>query len=206
MGGFGSGRPGWKCKTDHLRSIDVNQMHKAGIIQPGYMGSWKWTQNGEKVAGIGTRADSAYLYLSYKVRPNRDDWQDIEEPIALDWVPCHHGGKRPYFLCPADANGRACGRRVVKLYLSGRYFLCRHCQRLAYPSQSEAQLERAMRKANKMRDLLSKKSHVGCWEVKPKGMHWATFWRQVEVIERAEAEADCAFVAMFQRRFPGISL
>lgn len=206
MGGFGSGRPGWKRKTDQLRSIDVNQMHKAGIIKLGYWGGWKWSQNGEKVAGINTRADSAYLHLSYQVRPYGGDWQTIAQPIPLDWVPCHHGGKRPYFLCPADVRGRACGRRVVKLYLGGRYFLCRHCQRLAYPSQSEAQMQRAMRKASKLRDLLSQKSPTGHWEVKPKGMHWKTFERQVEAIEQAEAEADWAFVAMAQRRFPGMIL
>jgi hypothetical protein len=34
-------------------------------------------------------------------------------------------------------SGVACGKRVAKLYALGRYFLCRHCYRLAYDSQSE---------------------------------------------------------------------
>jgi hypothetical protein len=40
--------------------------------------------------------------------------------------------RRPYFVCPGVVNGTACGRRVAKLYGPGRYFVCRHCYRLAY--------------------------------------------------------------------------
>jgi hypothetical protein len=206
MGGYGSGRPGWKRKTSNLLSIDANRMNKAGQLQPGHRGGWKWSEHGEKTASITTRADSFRLTLNYRVRPYGEDWEEIVEPIALDWIECHHGGKRPYFLCPASVNGRACGRRVVKLYLGGRYFLCRRCQRLAYSSQSETQMQRAMRKADKIRTFLSKGSDAGIWEVKPKGMHWKTYWRHVEAMETADAEADSAFFTMFQRRFPGMRL
>ena len=50
--------------------------------------------------------------------------------------------------------GIPCGRRVAKLHLSGRYFLCRHCHRLGYASQSEAPWARALRRANKIRQQL----------------------------------------------------
>lgn len=206
MGGLGSGRPGWKRKTNHLRSIDANRMYKAGQLHPGHWGGWKWSENGEKTASINTQADFSRLTLKYRVRPYGEDWEDIVEPIALDWIESHHGGKRPYFLCLASVNGHACGRRVVKLYLGGRYFLCRQCQRLAYSSQSETQMQRAMRKANKIRTFLSKDRDAGIWEVKPKGMHRKTYLRHVEAMEAADAEADSAFFAMFQRRFPGMRL
>ena len=35
-------------------------------------------------------------------------------------------------------NNVACGRRVRKLYLSGRYFGCRHCHNLTYRSRQES--------------------------------------------------------------------
>ena len=48
----------------------------------------------------------------------------------------------------------ACGRRVAKLYGPGRYFVCRHCYRLAYASQSEDAQRRSMRRASKIRQRL----------------------------------------------------
>ena len=51
-------------------------------------------------------------------------------------------------------NGIPCGRRVAKLHGSGRYFLCRHCYRLAHASQSEGAWDRMLRRANKVRQRL----------------------------------------------------
>ncbi len=73
-----------------------------------------------------------------------------------------------------------CRRRVAILY-GGVIFACRHCYRLAYPSQREADYDRLARRADKTRVRLG-------WEPdtlngdgpKPKGMHWQTFERLVE--------------------------
>ena len=73
------------------------------------------------------------------------------ETIGLVRVPCRFGGSRPYFICPGVVNGTSCGRRVTKLYSGGRYFLCRHCYGLAYASQREDEMDRALRRANKIR-------------------------------------------------------
>ncbi len=70
-----------------------------------------------------------------------------------------------------------CGRRVA-LLCCGAVFACRHCHRLVYRSQREADDDRASRRADKLRDRLG-------WEpgiqngngLKPKGMHWCTFER-----------------------------
>lgn len=57
--------------------------------------------------------------------------------MPLVWTRCHLGGARPWFRCNASVGGRACGRRVAKLYLRGHVFACRQCYGLAYASQSE---------------------------------------------------------------------
>jgi hypothetical protein len=64
-------------------------------------------------------------------------------------------------------------RRTTKLHLSNRYFLCRHRTKLAYASQFETSLQRALRRANKLKQRLG--IGVGIAEPfpeKPKGM-WA---------------------------------
>jgi hypothetical protein len=68
-------------------------------------------------------------------------------------------------------NGVACGRHVAKLHLSGRYFLCRHCHRLGDASQSEDALDRAFRRANKIRQRLGGDPDMAArFPPKPKGM------------------------------------
>jgi hypothetical protein len=48
-----------------------------------------------------------------------------------------------------------------------------------------------MRKANRLREFVSKKrSRAGHWEVKPNGMQLATFGRHQEAMERADTEVD----------------
>lgn len=206
MGGYGSGRPGWHQKAEHLRSIDVNRLNKAGHLRPGNVGGWQWTCDGEKVASIGTRGEHGQLRLIFRTQSYGQDWQDTDEPIPITWVPCHHGGQRPYFQCPGVVNGRWCGRRVGKLYLSGRYFLCRHCQRVAYASQSESRQDRLMRKANKRRAVLGDENGIEGYVKKPKGIHWATYWRHMNVIDYSEKQADLAFIGWVSRRFPGMKI
>jgi hypothetical protein len=137
MGGFGSGRPSGsgRGKVENSRSINVNQLHNAGCLRPGWRGGWQWTSNGERVAWINLRAEADCVHLSYRVRIGGVEWEDVEETVRIVRVPCRFGGSRAYFICPGFVNGIACGRRVAKLHGPGRYFLCRHCYRLAHGSQ-----------------------------------------------------------------------
>jgi len=62
MGGYGSGRPGWRSKAEHFRSITVNRLHKAGCLDAGHAGGWQWSSEGEQVASINLkRAASSFL-------------------------------------------------------------------------------------------------------------------------------------------------
>jgi hypothetical protein len=77
---------------------------------------------------------------------------------------------KPYFVCSGVVNGTACGRRVTKLHGPGRYFLCRHCYRLAHASQSEDAQRRSMRRVSKiMQRLGGNAGTASSLPPKPKG-------------------------------------
>lgn len=200
MGGMGSGRRrhfSANDTTDDYRSIDVRRWRRDGLLDPHRSFGWQWSRHGEVVASIQMRTEPDRVLLTYRHRSRGSDWQDESYPVYLDWTACHLDGQRPWFLCPA----RGCGRRAAILY-GGAIFACRHCYRLAYPSQRETDDDRAARRADRIRERLG-------WEpgilngngLKPKGMHWRTF-------ERLTVEHD-AFVqeslAGMARRF-GIKL
>jgi hypothetical protein len=196
MGGFGSGRPSGsgRNKVEASRSIDVNRLHKAGCLHSGWFGAWQWSRDGEKVASIDLRAQADHIHLSYRVHIGRSDWEDVTEVVHLVRVPCRLGGDRPYFICPGVVNGVLCGRRVSKLYGAGRYFLCRHCYRLAHASQSEGTLDRALRRANKIRQRLGgEPGMVAPFPKRPKGMWRKTCERLRARTFQAEISAEEAF-------------
>lgn len=174
MGGIGSGRRvhvSARETVEDYRLIDVRQWQREGLLDGERSFSWRWSRHGEVIASIGVQNEPGQLILSYKHRTSGGEWKDEAYPVKLDWTDCHLGGARPWFLCPVSG----CSRRVAILY-AGEVFACRHCLRLAYPSQREMDLDRVVRRADRIRDRLG-------WEPgilngpgpKPKGMHWRTF-------------------------------
>jgi hypothetical protein len=164
------------------------------------MGGWQWTRDGEKVASINLRAEADRLHVSYRVRICGGDWEDVTQIVSIVRVPCRFGGTRPYFICPGVVNGIACGRRVVKLHGPGRYFLCRHCYRLANASQSEGAWDRALRRANKIRQRLGGAPGMDePFPPKPKGMWRRTHEQLCTQALEAEEVADEAFATRVQR-------
>ena len=196
MGGYGSGRTGYKQKAEDCRSIDVNKMHRADCFHNGRRGSWVWSQDGERVASIGYSFDLGQLSLNYRVRIHCGDWEGIKQTIPLVWSDCNYGGQRPYFRCPGVVNGIHCQRRVGKLFTGGRFFLCRHCYSIGYTSQSEARYDRNLRRANHLRRALG--GHAGtahCIAPRPKGMWHRTYQRKVWEIQHDEHNANVLFVS-----------
>ncbi|MDN5789018.1 hypothetical protein [Pseudorhodobacter sp.] len=193
-----------EMQSSGMEHLDVNTLNKAGQLRPGNSGGWQWTREGKQVASISTRATSQHLILSYRLRPDETDWQDITQQIPIAWVSCPYGGQRPYFLCPSFINGRYCGRRVRKLYLGRGYFLCRHCQNAAYASQSETRLDRARRRADKRRMALGSDPGHESFVRKPKGMHHSTFERHLDFIRAADYCFDLEFIETVRRRFAWI--
>jgi hypothetical protein len=188
MGGIGSGRrdQGGKMTTSGCYQLDVRYLQRAGLLTAGRGIRLHWSRNGEQVASIQARTEDDRLTLIYRHKSGGNDWQPMDYPVRLEWTDCHLGGRRVWFLCPAAG----CGRRVALLYLGGAgIFACRHCYRLAYACQRETADDRAMRRADNIRERLGWQAGIANPRGgKPKGMHWRTF-------ERLTAEHD-AFVGV----------
>ena len=171
MGGSGSGNYyRWDVKTKicDMLALDIRQMKAHDWLHDGFAGKWNWYSRGERIARIGFAVRQSSVHLDY----SQND-ESMSYSVNLDKTPCHYGGHRTWFLCPA----RGCGRRVAVLY-GGKVFACRKCHDLAYASQSEAGWDRALCKADKIRDALGWDAGVANgWGAKPKGMHWDTFYK-----------------------------
>src|SRR5262249_4975743 len=136
---------------------------------------------GEEIGSIQVRHEWARVILCYRHRPRfSDEWTDEQYPVDIEWTPCHFGGERAWFRCPASG----CGRRVAVLW-GGGIFACRHCHNLAYESQNETAHSRALGKAQDIRRKLGG-DPCGDFPPKPKGMHWRTYWRWKRKEEEAE--------------------
>ena len=148
MGGYGSGRRSNKPKVEECNSLDANKLRRDGCLNNGWNGTSKWSRRGVKVSSINLRASADHLHLSYRSRGPGRDWEDLDQSVLIERVPCRFGGSRAYFKCN-------CTRRVVKLYGAGRLFLCRHCYGLFHSSKNEGFWDRSLRQRTKHRRRLS---------------------------------------------------
>ncbi len=123
-------------------------------------------------SSTGTRVIHFYRYR----RRLGGEWEDLEESVPLEWTPCNFGGERPWFVFPGVVNGVRCSRRVAILYGPGKYFLCWYCYDLRYESQREDKKDRALRRAQKIRQRLGGSANMlELFPERPKGMHHDTY-------------------------------
>jgi hypothetical protein len=193
LGGIGSGiwyRFEKKTTTDESHSVDVRHLHRHGLFKPGSRFSLRWSCAGRETGSIRGLVDSSRPPKSVTLL-NRHrsrlgaEWGEVRERVSLEWTPCNFGGGRPWFLCP----GAGCGRRVAVLYGPGRYFLWRHCYDLSYKSQREGKANRALRRAQKIRERLGGSTNMmEPFPERPKGMHLKTYMRMCWEHHEAEME------------------
>lgn len=188
----GAGRPAMHVKSEHCRRIDVRRWHREGALQAGVSGAWQWTdsETGEQRAAIGYRSDGGSVTLSYSI-----DGRHLAQTLRLSHSACNFGGSRPWFICPIR------GERVAVLFLRAGRFACRHCQRIAYASQSDDACARTWRKQAKAEAKLGAN-----WE-RPKGMHEATRERLLATIwacEEMREDALARFLSAFLVRHPSL--
>jgi hypothetical protein len=185
MGGSGSGnwyRYDSKTIAEHCCSIDVRQLSRWGYLKPWRRYPLKW-DNG-RIIVVETRPGAIELF--YVIPHNEQPPEDVRTTVPLSWSSCNYGEKRPWFICP----GKGCGRRVAKLYLADKYFLCRHCHNLTYSSRRQSKAFRLLDKAQKICQRLGANNcNDLCDTPKPKAMHWRTYERLVEEAQETELES-----------------
>lgn len=194
------GRPGsgnryrWDARdtTAGVRRLDVRELQRAGRLAPGGEYGWYWTDGRMITIRVSTLAEEGralFLVLHYRSRRGGDAWEDVAEVVRLTWTRCHYGGWRPWFRCPAVMHGRSCRRRVAILYGAGKYFACRQCYRLAYPSTREDAADRALAKHQALKVRLGGSPALPApFPPKPTGMHWRTYDRLFREAHRLEME------------------
>ena len=168
MGGCVSGRRGGHDVTADYRRLDVRELHRAGVLTPGWRGGWY--RRGEKRASINIEVGKASIRLRYDTTSG-GECKSYDYAVMLSRSSCNYDGERSWFLCPC------CGRRVAILY-GFALFACRHCGKLAYEVQREDETDRLARRTDAIRDRLGWEAGIlnpDGW--KPKGMHWRAFWR-----------------------------
>jgi hypothetical protein len=181
---YGAGRPGYRLKAEHCNRLDIRFMRKRGFLKPGsYNLSWKC---GDEPRGtIDAQVfDADQITLHYRFKGYSDEvWRDVVQRVPLETTPCRFGGVRQRFKCPC------CYRRVEVLYLRSGRFACRHCQQVAYTSQSECPIGRITSRTHKLKAIVE--------GGKPKGMRWRTYNR---ICDRIDA-LDSAWLHAMKRRF-----
>lgn len=176
-----------KLTVECLWCLDIGPLSRAGALVAGAQSQYVWHQAEQQVSALQTTMEGAVLRLDYQARG-----KTYSHAVKLDYTDCNYGGQRAWFICPA----RGCGRRVTKLYRTG-LFICRHCLRLAYDSQSESEVFRVLRRSKRLREKL--KLHSLCFGLpaarvgRPKGMHAKTYLRLIMQL-RANDDALPTFI------------
>ena len=189
---YGAGRPAMHVKAEHCRRIDVRRWQREGILQDGRAGGWQWTDpdTGKQTAAIGYRANGGSVTLNYSI-----DGDPRTQVLWLAETACNYGGTRQWFTCPIR------GERVAVLFLLAGRFACRHCQRIAYSSQSDDLCARMWRRQQKA------EAKLGTNWARPKGMHEATRERLLGIIWDCDERRDVAlrgYLSALLRRYPAL--
>lgn len=169
MGGYGSGRPGYRPKVEELKRLDLVLLRRRGYLS-GFPANLSWSCGEEPAGSIGLQAKSDGVRLFYRTRRDDAEWHDIDETVPTEWTPTRFGGRRQWFIC------LTCARRCRILY-GGTRFRCRRCSRLSYSSQAESRADRANRAMFKIVRRLDPTQDFNELPPKPKGMHWQTYNR-----------------------------
>jgi hypothetical protein len=183
-------RPAYGGRTtcESCKSIDARRWHREGRLRAGQHFSCSWTCRGESSGNINVRTECDTVILIYRFRRGgTSEWKSIEQRGPITWTACHLGGQRPWFICAVYSGGRYCGRRVAVLYGAGELFACRRCHGLAYGSQQETPMHRALSQAQKIRMRLGGTGSLSdLFPEKPRRMHWRTYRRLEARTQAAE--------------------
>lgn len=183
MGGYGSGRPGWRVSCEHCLSIDIRRLARQNLLSCGAWFHWRW--NNEAKSSISVRVGEYVLNLLYSI-----DGEKRDQRIGIAQTRCHFGGYRKWFWCPC------CTKRIAKLYLRGGRFACRRCNRLGYLVENQDFGQRQWIRMERIERLLGEDLD------RPKGMHRSTYERLLGRYNAAYVARDAWFDSRLLRWLP----
>jgi len=172
----------WIPKTDGREVLTVKVLRPLLNETPSVV-TVRWDSGTTIQVRTDPHPPHSVITLEYSAKEEGGRSWRVDDRVYVTWTPLHFGGRRPWFYCPG------CQRRVGILYLRGRYFRCRHCQRLRYRCKSEAPYDRALRKVRKIERRLGEPT----W-LKPKGMHQTTFDRLHRKLRKAQLAKEDLFI------------
>jgi hypothetical protein len=181
MGGYFSTRWGAervRQTTDPLLKLDIHVLKRMEALQPGSVRLLSWSLGDDPSGSIMTvmDRDRPILTLDYRTQQPGEDWQHVQDQVALDTTPCNYGGERVWFLCPG------CHTRRGVLFSVDGIFRCRACHDLAYNSTREDPHERALRRCAELRSKIGGGFGQPVWTIPPKpdGMTYRRYHRIVD--------------------------
>ena len=180
MGGFGSGRPESRAKTEQMKRLDLSSLRRKGYLT-GFPVRLSWSYGDKPIGSIALQARADGLRIFYRSRNGDGEWYDVDEVVPFVWTPTQFGGRRQWFRC------LKCARSCRILY-GGNRFRCRRCYRLSYSSQAETRADRATRAMFKIVRRLDPEEDCNDLPPKPKGMHWRTYNRLAGRYENYDAQ------------------
>jgi len=150
MGGTGSGarRSAYAGNVEDVLALDIRRLRRLGVMRTGgcVIEDIHWSTGGLSTPCVRLRVDLSDVERGGDmiIAGEMPDGA-IRQRIAIEAVPSGFGGCRCYFICPITA-----ARCEILYYLHGR-FASRAAQHLSYAVQGMNELERARRKAAKLR-------------------------------------------------------
>jgi hypothetical protein len=187
------------CLEDGLK-LDLTKLTHQGCVRPGAeFGPCpiRWTDDyfGEEIArGL----------ISGNVHGGHTGWfriqiGNLDQRIGLITKPCHFGGRRWYFECPATL--RCCS---VLWLIPGRNRFCSReawGRQVAYATQFASPEYRAQLGQAKIKSRLIDNLDPDEWDfpLKPKWMRWHSYERYLQRFEAYEEVRDHAFLRSVNR-------
>jgi hypothetical protein len=155
-------------------------MAKRGILSPGTMGILCWRFGDTHMGSIRyeVRYNNQLRLIVRYWEEDSMEWCWIEIYLYIVFTQPHFGGRVPWFTCPE------CGRRAAKVYLTCPRLACRICLNLVYASQAESELDRVLRKLDKLGEKVV--IEIGRPVSKPKRMRWHTFSQYYDEYNRLQ--------------------
>ena len=120
--------------------LDSNRLAQMGIFKARHIRAEAQWEGGSNILLVYM---GEHMNLKYSV-----NGRPYTQEITISTMPCHFGGFRYYFYCPA------CSTRRVNLLLGMTGFYCRECYDLPYCSQVCRYLDRLITKNHALQNRL----------------------------------------------------